>query len=530
MAIPENASQFLDPRQAPLADANVDPLAATIDQPPPHDGGKTLDGTEFTVIDVETTGRGRCPPERIIEVAVVRLDLEGRIRAEFDTLMQPDRPVTGTWVHSITDRLLNNAPRFTDVAGELAALLEGAVVVGHNVDFDLGFLRAEFAMAGLALPAVPLVCTLDLTRRLCPGLDGYRLVDCCREFRIERGRGHAALHDTRAAAELLRRLLEVARARGLTTLEAIGGRPGVPLPVGWGLWPRTGRALRRDDVQPLVLAKPVALLTASGEHLAGPAASTDAGVEFERQAQALLVGLAGPEAVLRDDQRTAIRALTVQRRRVLVVQRTGWGKSAVYFIATRLLRDAGHGPTLLISPLLALMRDQLAAATRIGIRAATLNSTNLSDWRGIERAVADGEIDLLLVSPERLANPRFQAEVLPALADTVALLVIDEAHCISDWLRRESRFQRVNRTSSGPRTKGRRRSLPPRYGRCGSRSVPRPVPTLACVAGNGDVRSPGPKPKETPSHRAEPGEGKAGRMSVSEPLMRLRQYEPSNDG
>ena len=160
---------------------------------------------------------------------------------------------------------------------------------------------------------------------------------------------------------------------------------------------------------------------------------TDDGAELEEQAQALLAGLAGPGAVLRDDQHTAIRALTLDRRRVLVVQRTGWGKSAVYFITTRLLRDAGHGPTLLISPLLALMRDQLAAATRIGIRAATINSTNIGDWRSIERALADGEIDLLLVSPERLANPRFQAEILLALANTVGLLVIDEAHCISDW-------------------------------------------------------------------------------------------------
>jgi hypothetical protein len=247
-------------------------------------------------------------------------------------------------------------------------------------------------------------------------------------------------------------------------------------------------------------------------------------------ARALLPALAGPQAVLRDDQLAAIQALVVDRRRVVVVKRTGWGKSAVYFLATRLLRDAGAGPTLLVSPLLSLMRDQIAKAEAIGIRAATINSTNLDQWRQVEAELAAGQVDLLLISPERLNNPQFRTQVLPDLSGQVGLLVIDEAHCISDWLRRESRFQRVNRTSSGPRTKGRRRILPPRYGRCGSRSVPRPVPTLACVAGNGDVRSPGPKPKETPSHRAEPGEGKAGRMSVSEPLMRLRQYEPSNDG
>jgi superfamily II DNA or RNA helicase len=225
-------------------------------------------------------------------------------------------------------------------------------------------------------------------------------------------------------------------------------------------------------------------------------------------ARALLPALAGPQAVLRDDQLAAIQALVVDRRRVVVVKRTGWGKSAVYFLGTRLLRDAGAGPTLLVSPLLSLMRDQIAKAEAIGIRAATINSTNLDRWRQVEAELAAGQVDLLLISPERLNNPQFRTEVLPDLSGQVGLLVIDEAHCISDWLRRESRFQRVNRTSSGPRTKGRRRILPPRYGRCGSRSVPRPVPTLACVAGNGDVRSPGPKPKETPSHRASQARGR----------------------
>jgi hypothetical protein len=249
-------------------------------------------------------------------------------------------------------------------------------------------------------------------------------------------------------------------------------------------------------------------------------------------AEELLRRLTGSAAaVFRPGQWEAIERLVERRGRVLVVQRTGWGKSAVYFIASRLLRDRGFGPTLLISPLLALMRNQVQVAERAGIvRAVTIHSQNLDQWDQLEADVRSGKVDLLLVSPERLNNARFRRDVLPDLAKTAGLLVVDEAHCISDWLRRESRFQRVNRTSSGPRTKGRRRILPPRYGRCGSRSVPRPVPTLACVAGNGDVRSPGQKPKETPSHRAEPGEGKAGRMSVSEPLMRLRHYEPSNDG
>ena len=152
-----------------------------------------------------------------------------------------------------------------------------------------------------------------------------------------------------------------------------------------------------------------------------------------KRAQELLRALAGQQATLRDDQLAAIQALVVDRRRVVVVKRTGWGKSAVYFLATRLLRDQGAGPTLLVSPLLSLMRDQIAKAEAIGIRAATINSTNLDQWRQVEAELAAGEVDLLLISPERLNNPQFRTDVLPDLAKRVGLLVIDEAHCISDW-------------------------------------------------------------------------------------------------
>ncbi len=147
----------------------------------------------------------------------------------------------------------------------------------------------------------------------------------------------------------------------------------------------------------------------------------------------LLTALAGPGAVPRPDQAEAIRALVEGRRRVLVVQRTGWGKSAVYFVATHLLRERGAGPTLLVSPLLALMRDQIRAATAIGVRAATINSTNFDDWRQINESVLAGEVDLLLVSPERLNNPGFRRDILPHLSQGVGMLVVDEAHCISDW-------------------------------------------------------------------------------------------------
>jgi ATP-dependent DNA helicase RecQ len=138
-------------------------------------------------------------------------------------------------------------------------------------------------------------------------------------------------------------------------------------------------------------------------------------------------------AEFRPAQLEAIRDVVVDRARVLCVQRTGWGKSAVYFIATALLREAGAGPTLIVSPLLALMRNQLAAARRLGLRAHTINSTNRDEWDDVRERLAAGSIDLLLISPERLNNARFRDDMLPLFAASVGLLVIDEAHCISDW-------------------------------------------------------------------------------------------------
>ncbi len=155
--------------------------------------------------------------------------------------------------------------------------------------------------------------------------------------------------------------------------------------------------------------------------------------DLRERAEALLRELAGAGARLREDQWTAIEALVVQRRRALVVQRTGWGKSAVYFIAAKLLRAEGRGPTVIVSPLLALMRNQVAAAERAGVVAATINSGNVTEWDEIHERVARGEIDVLLVSPERLNNPDFRDQVLPKLAADAGLVVIDEAHCVSDW-------------------------------------------------------------------------------------------------
>lgn len=146
-----------------------------------------------------------------------------------------------------------------------------------------------------------------------------------------------------------------------------------------------------------------------------------------------LVGDTTGTARLREDQWRAIEALVADKRRALVVQRTGWGKSAVYFVATSLLRELGAGPTVIVSPLLALMRNQVEAAARAGIRARTINSSNAEEWDTIQDEVAAGDVDVLLVSPERLNNPDFRDQVLPRLSAATGLLVVDEAHCISDW-------------------------------------------------------------------------------------------------
>ena len=153
----------------------------------------------------------------------------------------------------------------------------------------------------------------------------------------------------------------------------------------------------------------------------------------KRALELLRLGTRLPKADFRTGQEDAIRHVIAGDRRVLVVQKTGWGKSFVYFIAIKLLREAGLGPALLISPLLALMRNQIAAAERMGLRAATINSDNKDDWSRIERELIAGAVDVLLIHPKRLANAHFVGDVLSAIAGRISLLVIDEAHCISDW-------------------------------------------------------------------------------------------------
>ncbi|WP_301211101.1 DEAD/DEAH box helicase, partial [Turicimonas muris] len=155
--------------------------------------------------------------------------------------------------------------------------------------------------------------------------------------------------------------------------------------------------------------------------------------DSKRALELLRLGTNDPNANFREGQEEAIKRLIVGNSRLLIVQKTGWGKSFVYFIATKLLREAGLGPVLLFSPLLALMRNQLEAAKKIGVRAFTINCTNSDNWEEIETKIKKDEVDILLVSPERLSNERFQQGILSRIAGKVSMLVVDEAHCISDW-------------------------------------------------------------------------------------------------
>lgn len=152
-----------------------------------------------------------------------------------------------------------------------------------------------------------------------------------------------------------------------------------------------------------------------------------------RALELLRIGTGNPDATFRDGQEQAIRSVIEGRDRLLVVQRAGWGKSFVYFIATKLLREQKQGPALLISPLLALMRNQISAAQRMGVNAETINSDNKDLWEEVEGRINNDQVDILLISPERLANQQFVDDTLTSIAARVSMLVVDEAHCISDW-------------------------------------------------------------------------------------------------
>ncbi|MFU2079475.1 RecQ family ATP-dependent DNA helicase [Avibacterium endocarditidis] len=152
-----------------------------------------------------------------------------------------------------------------------------------------------------------------------------------------------------------------------------------------------------------------------------------------RAIELLCIGTGYPNAEFREGQLEAIETIVDGNNRLLVVQKTGWGKSFVYFIATKLLREQGKGTALLISPLLSLMRNQIAAAEKMGLHAVTINTDNKDEWDNVNQQILSGKVDILLISPERLANQDFVTKVLNHIASNISLLVIDEAHCISDW-------------------------------------------------------------------------------------------------
>ncbi|WP_460751792.1 RecQ family ATP-dependent DNA helicase [Myceligenerans cantabricum] len=229
--------------------------------------------------------------------------------------------------------------------------------------------------------------------------------------------------------------------RGMLDEAGSAGSPGGPAASGRttstdGPGDSAGAGAREA---PAGAAPPVEEPPVEPEGVASPEPRKEAvaaapGDELRAEAEEALRALVGrDDAALREDQWRAIEALAAFRRRALVVQRTGWGKSAVYFVATKLLRARGAGPTVIVSPLLALMRDQVGAAERAGIRAVTINSSNVTEWDQVHADIAAGEVDVLLCSPERLNNPAFRDDVLPRLAADAGLVVIDEAHCISDW-------------------------------------------------------------------------------------------------
>jgi DNA polymerase III epsilon subunit-like protein len=264
-----------------------------------------LRDTSFAVVDVETTGFSPLNGDRIVEVAVVRLMADSS--AEYVTLVDPLRDVGPTYIHGITARDLVGAPMFSEIVGDLLELLDGAVMVAHNIRFDRDFLSAELSAAGVFLPAVPCLCTLEMSYRLEPGLTNHRLATCCAAFGLVYDGSHSAIVDARAESELLRRFLVIAEDEGMKTLEALGCRP-VRFPTEeWPHLPPSGRRRPRSEDgsggQLPYLAKLVASL--------GPVASSEKLAPYLH----LL------DRVLEDDQ------VTVGEAQALGATARGWGLS-----------------------------------------------------------------------------------------------------------------------------------------------------------------------------------------------------------
>ncbi|HET9254573.1 MAG TPA: DEAD/DEAH box helicase, partial [Pseudonocardiaceae bacterium] len=422
-------------------------------------------------LDAETTGTDP-HQDRIVTVTVITINPgQPGERPEVSTrtwLADPgvDIPAEVTAIHGIsTEQARRDGRPAAEVIAEVTAWLAQVwtattPLCAFNAAFDLTMLDAELRRHhGRGLPlSGPVIDPSCIDHHLDPDRAGTRnLAAVCAHYQVRLDGAHTSEGDALAAARLAWRLAgtqpdrigllaphilhshqarwyhdrELAFAdkldRKIRYLRAQGGNTGEVSQ----LLARATKVRARARSWPLQHPEPSG--HTRDEHQAARLDGVDTASSLRDRATVLLRALAGGTATLREDQWTAIESLVAHRRRALVVQRTGWGKSAVYFLATALLRAHGAGPTVIISPLLALMRNQIAAAAKAGIHAVTMNSANPQEWDQVQETVASGEVDVLLVSPERLNNPDFRDTMLPKLTASAGLLVVDEAHCISDW-------------------------------------------------------------------------------------------------
>lgn len=211
-----------------------------------------LGEVNFAVVDAETTGISPILRDRLLEVAVVRLAPSPygdgwTITDEFVTLVNPERDVGPTGIHGITAGEASLAPHFAAVAGDLASRLEGAILAGHNVRFDVTFLAAEYGRVGVRMPEPATVCTLRLASRLFSNLPSRKLAHLCDEAGVLHEDGHGAMEDARATAHLLMLYIGASLRRGCSSLADLGCEYPRPMPraTTWAPAP-TGAVLTRS--------------------------------------------------------------------------------------------------------------------------------------------------------------------------------------------------------------------------------------------------------------------------------------------
>jgi DNA polymerase-3 subunit epsilon len=187
---------------------------------PEAQGSPLLDECAFAVVDVETTGMRSAGNDRITEIAVVVVH-RGQREVVFESLVNPGRaiPPAICAITNITNDMVRAAPVFAQVADQVLAALAGRIFVAHNARFDWGFLSAEVRRArDLALDG-PRLCTVRLARRLVQGVRSCGLDNLTRFFGFENAARHRAAGDALVTADLLARLLSLARAEGARTLQ-----------------------------------------------------------------------------------------------------------------------------------------------------------------------------------------------------------------------------------------------------------------------------------------------------------------------